>query len=103
MTTPQADRGDGKPRCYGIEMPATVVVNDGYEHDLVETHKVALTVVSIPFAFSRECKSWASDPSTDPVPMQEGWRCEGCPRLSPALVELAIHHRERRLQKKPAG
>lgn len=91
----QRDRGDGKPRCYGIEMPERVTANGGYEQDLV-TGLLSLRLVEIPFAMTRECRAWASDPSTDPVPLAEGWACWGCPRFPTALVSEAIRNREQR-------
>lgn len=93
----QRDRGDGRPRCYGVEMPETVRVHDGLEPDPIEPHKLIQTQREIPFAMTRECRSWASDPSTDPVPLSEGWNCEGCPRFPVELYILADVCRVNRL------
>lgn len=70
----QRDRGDGKPRCWGVPMPETVAVHDGWTDDGRLIRRV------IPFAFSLECKSWASHPASEPVPQIEGWNCAGCGR-----------------------
>jgi hypothetical protein len=50
----------------------------------------------IPWAFSVGCKSWASDPSTDPVPLAEGWKCGGCIHYPSELVDLALTRRHDR-------
>ena len=92
----QRDRGDGRPRCYGVEMPAAVMVHAGLEQDPIEWQKLTQTQREIPFAMTRECRAWASDPSTDPVPLAERWRCDGCPRFPAELYAAAITNRVNR-------
>jgi hypothetical protein len=65
------------------------VANDGYCDG-------RLRVVVIPWAFSVGCKSWASDPSTDPVPLADGWKCGGCAHYPSELVDLALERRHDR-------
>ncbi|MGL6289345.1 MAG: hypothetical protein ACRC2H_01500 [Silanimonas sp.] len=80
---------DGRPRCYNGEAVREYVANTGFADGV-------MTTTTIPWAFSRECKAWASDPSTDPVPMAEGWRCEGCRHYPEALVKLAVTRQQQR-------
>lgn len=93
MTRPTQGNGgpDGRPRCFnGEAMPAEVYVNDGYTDDGRLRRKL------IPYAFSRECKSWAGHPASDPVPLAEGWRCDGCAHFPHDLVDDAILAKLRR-------
>lgn len=92
MTRPTQGTGgpDGRPRCYNGWPMREYVANDGLTFDGGQFRR------TITWQFSQECKSWASDPSTDPVPMAEGWRCDGCKHLPQRLVDLAIQNRERR-------
>jgi hypothetical protein len=81
----------GRPLCWNAEpMPEFYMANDGHD-EFGQLQRVA-----IPWAFSRECKSWAGHPGTDPVPLAEGWRCEGC-RLLPRLdVSRALNAASKR-------
>ncbi len=92
MTTPRQGFGpDGRPLCFNREpMPDYVFVNDGY------TESGRLRRKLIPYTFSRECASWKSDPSTDPVPLAEGWKCGGCDHYPSELVDLALTRRHDR-------
>jgi hypothetical protein len=73
------------------------VANDGRE--LYYPRHAAQRVKQIPWNFSQGCKSWASDPSTDPVPLAEGWKCGGCDHYPSELVDLALTRRhDRRLR-----
>jgi hypothetical protein len=96
MTRPTQGTGgpDGRPRCYNVEPMREYVANDGTEPASLDT--VAQRVRVIPWAFSTGCKSWAGHPGTDPVPLAEGWRCEGC-RLLPRLdVSRALNAASKR-------
>lgn len=86
MTTHRQGFGpDGRPLCFNRDaMPAEVYVNDGYTDDGRLQRKL------IPYAFSRGCKSWVADPSTDPVPLAEGWKCGGCSHFPSEAVDLAL-------------
>jgi hypothetical protein len=80
MTRPTQGTGgpDGRPLCFNGTAPTHYVANDGYTED------GRLRTVTIPWAFSTECKSWAGHPGSDPVPLMEGWLCKGC-RWEPLL------------------
>lgn len=86
---------DGRPLCFNRKPVAEFVeVNDGWTDDGRLRRK------TIPYAFSRECKSWVADPSTDPVPLAEGWRCGGCTHFPSDYVDLALQRRhDRKLRK----
>ena len=86
MTRPrQGNAGpEGRPLCFNGEPPADYLANDGY--DLAG----ALRTKRIPWPFSKECKSWTADPSTDPVPLLEGWKCEGCRHFPHESVQTAV-------------
>jgi hypothetical protein len=75
---------EGRPLCFNREPRREYVANDGY--DLAG----ALRTKTIPWAFSEDCKSWIADPSTDPVPLLEGWKCEGCHRFPHEAVQTAV-------------
>lgn len=84
-------RPDGRPLCWNAQpMPEGYVANDGYDDE------GKLRRIEIPWAFSRDCKSWVADPSTDPVPLAEGWRCDGCQHFPHQHHETAIRNREAR-------
>lgn len=87
MTRPTQGTGgpDGRPLCFNAEPVAPFVyVNDGWTEDGRLKRKL------IPYAFSRECKSWASHPGTDPVPLAEHWQCRGCRHEPLNLVDEAL-------------
>lgn len=93
MTWPTQGNGrpDGRPLCWNREpVGNTVVVNDRMSEDGRQL------TVEIPNRFSRDCKSWVADPSTDPVPLAEGWRCDGCQRFPHESYRLAITRRDER-------
>lgn len=94
MTTPRQGFGpDGRPLCFNREARKFYAANDGLSIDGRQDK------VAIPWNFSRGCKSWASDPSTDPVPLAEGWKCGGCDHYPSELVDLALARRhDRRLR-----
>lgn len=84
----------GRPRCYNRDPMREYAANDGYDA------QGRLQTVTIPWAFSQDCKNWVADPSTDPVPMMEGWRCDGCRHFPAESVKLA---HERRLLRRMAS
>lgn len=84
---------DGRPLCWNREPRREYLANVGYAED------GRLQRETIPWAFSGGCKSWASDPSTDPVPMAEGWRCQGCRHLPVELIGEAIARKVQRAQR----
>lgn len=107
MTRPTQGNGgpDGRPRCYNGEPMREYAANDGggyidqqagADNPLEWNPVFGQKVRRIPWAFSQKCMSWASDPSTDPVPMAENWRCAGCRHLPADLVELAEKRRQER-------
>lgn len=71
-------------------MPDGYVANDGYDEFGQLQRRV------IPWGFSRDCKSWVADPSTDPVPLAEGWRCDGCQHFPQQHYDTAIRNRDAR-------
>lgn len=81
---------DGRPRCWNGEAPLVYVARDGLTPDGRQATR------TIPWAFSQSCKSWVADPSTDPVPLAEGWRCDGCRHLPADAVAVALRAREAR-------
>jgi hypothetical protein len=87
MTRPTQGTGgpDGRPLCWNGQPPVEYLANDGWAED------GRLRKVAIPWAFSTGCKSWAGHPGTDPVPLAEGWRCEGCRLLPRADVSRALN------------
>ncbi len=91
MTTPTQGTGgpDGRPRCYNGAPMREYVANTGFVDG-------RLTTATIPWPFSRECKSWVADPSTDPVPLAEGWACKGCKHYPAPAVEVALANRNNR-------
>jgi hypothetical protein len=80
---------DGRPLCFNREARATYVANAGFIDG-------KLVNVVIPWAFSEGCKSWTADPSTDPVPLAEGWKCGGCVHYPSEAVDLALTRRHDR-------
>ncbi|MGL6289243.1 MAG: hypothetical protein ACRC2H_00985 [Silanimonas sp.] len=84
-------RPDGRPLCWNAKpMPEGYVANDGYD-EFGQLQRVV-----IPWPFSRECRSWASSGGTDPVPLAEGWRCDGCQHFPHALHDAAIEKQRSR-------
>ena len=81
---------DGRPLCFNGEQRTQYLANDGWTHDGRLRRKV------IPWAFSTECKSWASHPGSDPVPLAEGWKCIGCRHYPATLVAEALIAQEAR-------
>lgn len=91
MKATQGFSGDGRrPLCFNREPLREYVANDGLRPD------GSLSTKIIPWAFSLECASWKSDPSTDPVPLAEGWKCGGCDHYPSELVDLALTRRHDR-------
>jgi hypothetical protein len=91
LTTPRQGFGpDGRPLCFNREARSTYIANAGFIDG-------KLVNVVVPWAFSVGCKSWASDPSTDPVPLAEGWKCGGCIHYPSELVDLALTRRHDRM------
>ena len=91
MTTPRQGFGpDGRPLCFDRQPRTKYLANDGYDAE------GRLRTVTIPWAFSTDCASWKSDPSTDPVPLSEGWKCGGCIHYPSELVDLALTRRHDR-------
>ena len=85
---------DGRPLCFNREPMRDYLANDGRRLNGV-TSTVQM-VKPIPWAFSTDCKSWVADPSTDPVPMAEGWKCGGCAHYPGEAVDLALTRRHDR-------
>jgi hypothetical protein len=95
MTTPRQGFGpDGRPLCFNRE-PRTEYTANKHKASSYPSEVVQIVEV-IPWNFSRGCKSWASDPSTDPVPLAEGWKCGGCIHYPSELVDLALTRRHDR-------
>lgn len=94
MTRPTQGTGgaDGRPLCFDGIAPENFLVQDGWEPGITPqgTPTRFPRMVEVPNRFSRECKSWVADPSTDPVPLAEGWRCSGCRHYPEDLVTDAI-------------
>ena len=81
MTTHRQGFGpDGRPLCFNRELMHVYESAEG----------------PIPWAFSTDCKSWVADPSTDPVPLAEGWKCGGCTYFPSDYVDLALQRRHDR-------
>lgn len=107
MTRPTQGTGgpDGRPRCYnGYGQPdhANFLVQDGWEPGITPqgTPTQYPRMVEVPNHFSRECASWRSHPGTDPVPLAEAWRCEGCRLLPRAIVSEALNAAAKRWGRK---
>lgn len=81
---------DGRPLCFNGQPPQGYAANDGWTSD------GRLKRRTIPWAFAPGCKSWKADPSTDPVPMAEGWRCGGCAHFPVELAAEAVVNRLKR-------
>lgn len=81
---------DGRPRCFNREPMREYRANDGLNVDGDQAR------TWIPWAFSTDCKSWVADPSTDPVPLAEGWKCGGCVHYPSEAVDLALTRRHDR-------
>ena len=100
MTTPRQGTGgpEGRPLCWNGERHENYLVQDGwlpgYTDDGTPTQFPVMRYV--PNNFSRDCKSWVADPSTDPVPLAEGWACKGCKHYPEAAVEVALANQARR-------
>lgn len=85
------DGPNGRPLCFNREPMTTYRANMGLDEF------GAQTTMEIPWAFSRGCKSWVADPSTDPVPLAEGWKCGGCTYFPSDYVDLALERRHDRM------
>ena len=99
MTHPRQGFGpDGRPLCFNGTTPENYLVQDGwlpgYTDDGTPTRFPVMRYV--PNNFSRDCKSWVADPSTDPVPLAEGWACEGCKHYPSEAVAVALANRNNR-------
>lgn len=92
MTSPRQGNGgpDGRPLCFNREPRIAYIANDGFDEE------GWLRTKSIPWRFSTECKSWASHPGSDPVPLAEGWKCIGCRHYPATLVAEALIAQEAR-------
>lgn len=92
MTRPtQGNAGPGgRPLCFNGEPRREYVANDGYDAE------GRLRTVTIPWAFSDGCKSWAGHPGSDPVPLIEGWACMGCRHYPTDDVVAALVAKGRR-------
>lgn len=94
MTKPTQGNGgpDGRPRCFNGDRHENFLVQDGWEPGL--TPWGARTryprMVEIPNNFSKDCKSWVADPSTDPVPLLEKWKCDGCKHFPGEAVATSV-------------
>lgn len=102
MTRPTQGTGgpDGRPRCYNGEPMRQYTANTEVRVIVAGDRRLELHAIqiadNIPWAFTQKCMSWASDRSTDPVPLAEGWHCTGCRHLPDDLVELAEKRRKER-------
>lgn len=100
MTFPRQGNGgpDGRPLCWNRQREETFLVQDGWLG--VRDESGVLTripiMVYIPNRFSTECKSWAGHEGTPPVPLAEGWKCEGCKHYPAKLVAEALIAQEAR-------
>jgi hypothetical protein len=94
----QSDRGDGRPRCYNVELDQIVTHKDGELHVQIfdqasgmDINTAVPIMVTRAFTMTRECRSWVSTPGTDSVPFAESWNCAGCCRYPKDLVEQQQH------------
>jgi hypothetical protein len=94
----QADRGDGRPRCYSVELDELVTHQEGRMEvqvfDQMSGQDISTEVpimVTRAFTMTRECRSWVSTTGTDSVPFTESWDCAGCSRYPTDLVEQQQH------------
>lgn len=94
MTKPTQGNGgpDDRPLCYNKDAPENFLVQDGWEPGITPSGIPTRypRMVTVPNHFSKDCKSWVADPSTDPVPLLEGWKCEGCKHFPHQSVQLAV-------------
>jgi hypothetical protein len=103
MTRPTQGTGGPamRPLCYNREPMRMYAANTQVRVIVAGDKRLELHAIqiaeNIPWAFTQKCMSWASDPSTDPVPMAENWRCAGCRHFPADLVELAEKRRQERL------
>ena len=83
---------DGRPLCFNGQTPENYLVQDGWHPGVLPDGTPTRYPVMryAPNRFSRGCKSWVSDPSTDPVPLIEGWKCEGCQHYPAEVVAEAV-------------
>ena len=95
MKATQGTGQDGRPLCWNREGAGNFLMQDGWLPGFTAdgTPTRYPIMVEVPNRFSRECHSWTSDPSTDPVPLAEGWKCSGCrhfpvDKFSQALLNL---------------
>lgn len=101
MTTHRQGFGpDGRPLCFNRELMRDYAANYASHIVAEKPDGTAVRTVQevrrIPWAFSTDCKSWVSDPSTDPVPLAEGWKCGGCVHFPSDAVDLALTRRHDR-------
>ena len=75
---------DGRPLCFNGARRTHYVANNGFDAD------GRLQRIEIPWAFDPGCKSWAGHPGSDPVPLIEGWKCNGCAHFPGELVQQAV-------------
>lgn len=83
-----------KPKCYNRADYGNYLVQDGWEPGVTPdgTPTRYPVMVEVPFAMSQGCKSWAADKASDPVPLMEGWECDGCRHFPAADVRIAIRN-----------
>jgi hypothetical protein len=94
----QADRSDGRPRCFNLELSELVTHQGGHMEvqlfDQASGRDISTVVpimVTRAFPMTRECRSWVSTSGTDAVPFTESWNCAGCSRYPKELVEQQQH------------
>ena len=93
MTRPTQGTGgpDGRPRCFNAEPMREYDANNGTKIVVVNNRAVqAVSLKRSPWPFSQECKSWAGHKGTPPVPLIEGWKCEGCKHFPAKLFAEAM-------------
>ena len=88
----------GRPLCWNGTAPENFLVQDGWEPGITPQGNPTRypRMVEVPSHFSRDCKSWVADPSTDPVPLAENWRCGGCQHFPEDHVQRALDNRAAR-------
>ena len=99
MTRPTQGFGpDGRPLCWNGERHENYLVQDGWHPGVLPDGTPTQFPVMryVPNNFSRDCKSWVADPSTDPVPLAEGWACKGCKHYPEAAVAVALANQAKR-------
>lgn len=70
----------GRPHCYNKTGPSNYLVQDGWEPGYTASGQLTRfpRMVEIENPMSSGCKSWESHGSSPPVPLVEGWKCDGC-------------------------